>query len=628
MNPDAVGIAALPGFDAAVRALGWTLLHFVWQGAVVGALAAASLALLRNARPQARYAVACAALALCVAWPAWQFAHELSLARAGAAPLLPPDQAGAAAARLSPVLPTLSGSRPDLQDRLPWIVGLWSLGASLLVLRLFAGLAWVGRLGRATPADTAWQQRLDGLARRIGLDRAVTLRIGDDGDGPLAAGWWRPIVVVPAALLARLPTDLVEALLAHELAHIRRHDYLVNLVQHAVEALLFYHPVVWWLSRAIRVEREQIADDLAAGALADPRRLARALHELDRFRANTPGPLAAHPAPAAQGGHLMSRIQRLLRPAPTPLNWRFAVPLLGACAVCVVAYAQTRPQPAAPSAAINMRTAPLAITATTASVTTTTTATGSAVSSRDDGGYAVVRAGRDGLHTVGSDADRAEVERWRSREKGDFVWARRGDRRYLIRDPAVLARIDAAWQPIEPLHQQMRAFEQRMAPHEAQMESLARRMEALAASHEPDTGRLEALHGQIEALGEEQAELGEQMEQAARTMAGARDGGSEADVQAYQRQVAALQAQMLAKQEAMRPLMAQVQQHSNRMVATAEPMAALGREMEAASKPMQALGEQAGALGARLGEMSREADEKSRALIDEAIASGKAEALQ
>ena len=113
---------------------------------------------------------------------------------------------------------------------------------------------------------------------------------------------------LPAALLARMPAGLLEALLAHELAHIRRHDYLVNLLQAVVEALLFYHPVVWWLSRRIRHERELIADDLAAEALGDRRSLALALSELDRMLGATaagPIPRFAH---AAHGGQLMSRI--------------------------------------------------------------------------------------------------------------------------------------------------------------------------------------------------------------------------------------------------------------------------------------------------------------------------------
>ena len=129
------------------------------------------------------------------------------------------------------------------------------------------------------PEDGAhWQARADVLARKLGLPRSVRVRLFD-GEAPLAIGWWRPVVLLPAALLTRMPAGLLEALLAHELAHIRRHDYIVNLLQAVVEALLFYHPVVWWLSRRIRHERELIADDLAAEALGDRRSLALALSD-------------------------------------------------------------------------------------------------------------------------------------------------------------------------------------------------------------------------------------------------------------------------------------------------------------------------------------------------------------
>jgi D-alanyl-D-alanine endopeptidase (penicillin-binding protein 7) len=121
----------------------------------------------------------------------------------------------------------------------------------------------------------------------------------------------------------------LEALLAHELGHVRRHDYLVNLVQNVVETLLFYHPAVWWISRRIRHEREQIADDFAARQLGEPRRLARALSELERLQFSTP-----HLAQAASGGDLMLRIRRLVRPDPQALDWRAAIPVLGLVLAC------------------------------------------------------------------------------------------------------------------------------------------------------------------------------------------------------------------------------------------------------------------------------------------------------
>jgi D-alanyl-D-alanine endopeptidase (penicillin-binding protein 7) len=126
-----------------------------------------------------------------------------------------------------------------------------------------------------------------------------------------------------------MPPQLLEALLAHELGHIRRHDYLVNLLQNVIETLLFYHPAVWWISTRIRAEREQIADDFAARHLGEPRRLAQALSELERLQF-----CSHHLAQAANGGDLMARIRRLLRPDVQALNWKAAIPVLGLAAAC------------------------------------------------------------------------------------------------------------------------------------------------------------------------------------------------------------------------------------------------------------------------------------------------------
>lgn len=115
------------------------------------------------------------------------------------------------------------------------------------------------------------------------------------------------MILLPVGALAGLPPQQLEAIIAHELAHIRRHDYLVNLLQAVIEALLFYHPAVWWVSRQIRQEREHCCDDLAVAVSGDLMTYARALLEMEQLRAAAP-----QLAVAAYGGLLMNRIQRLL----------------------------------------------------------------------------------------------------------------------------------------------------------------------------------------------------------------------------------------------------------------------------------------------------------------------------
>jgi D-alanyl-D-alanine endopeptidase (penicillin-binding protein 7) len=309
---------------ALIAAVGWTLVHFVWQGALLGCAVAVLLTLLRNARPETRYAVACLGLLLCLAWPAVDLALLLNAgAGTGGGKLFPVGGAALAAA------PDASGLLPWLGRNLGWIVALWAGCAGALSLRMAVGLLWIGRATRIQALNPAWQERLSRLAERCGLGREVRLRVVDGLASPITAGWWRPVVLVPASLVAGMPPQLLEALLAHELGHVRRHDYLVNLLQNVIETLLFYHPAVWWLSRRIRAEREQIADDFAARHLGEPRRLALALSELEKLQFSN-----HHLAQAANGGDLMGRIRRLLRPDVQALNWKAALPVLGLAVVC------------------------------------------------------------------------------------------------------------------------------------------------------------------------------------------------------------------------------------------------------------------------------------------------------
>lgn len=615
-------------------ALGWALLHFVWQGTLIGAIAATWLAALRGARPQARYAVACAALAACVLWPAWQFWHGLPLIAGGDAAVIAGDDVAGLPAMTGVATHALHAWQPSLQAQLPALVTLWALGAATLGLRLLAGLAWVGRLQRRTELHPRWQGRLDALAARVGLRRAVGLRVTDDTDSPLAAGWWRPVVIVPTALIAHMPADLLEALLAHELAHIRRHDYLVNLAQHAVEALLFYHPVVWWLSRRIRDEREQIADDIAARALGEPRRLALALQELERFQFDTT-PLAL----AAHGGHLMSRIQRLLRPIPQVAPWRLALPLLGASALCVVAYAQS-PAPAPAVTAAAPVTVPVAAPAVAPSVVAApgvvaapfvdaapitaalagsgdelTDALGDAAldADRRHTRYAVVHAGEDDIRVFGDSDDRDTVERLRQRIGGDFLWVQRDGRQWLIRDPALIARVDAAWSRMRPLDAQMRALNESMRPHQAEMEAMSARMRALEAEHQPDDAALDALGKQLEPLAAKQEALAREVARVALQ-----------DLQADESERESLHAERARLESQIDTLTAQMRARSEQLARQLEPLQAMAREMSEAAKPMQALGAKMSALGRQIGDAARSADRESRAGIDAALRAGKA----
>ncbi|MBE3028308.1 serine hydrolase [Janthinobacterium sp. GW458P] len=317
---------SLPIMDAFLPALGWVLLYFVWQGLLIGGVAAVGLWLLRAAGPRWRYALCALALLLCLGIPA---AHLLALLLDG----------GPAQARAS--MAALPAWRSAVAAWLPALVLAWSAGVGLMSLRLCLGLAWVGKLRRqAVAAPAIWQARLDALAVRMGLRQALPLKLHAGLSGPVTLGFWRPVVLLPVALLSGMPVALVEALLAHELAHVRRWDYLVNLLQSVAEALLFFHPVVWWLSARMRAEREQVADALAAQALQDPQRLASALHALSLQAGALRQPGLAM---SARGGALLTRIRSLMAPAPAASGWKLAVPALLLAGATLLLQTQGKP---------------------------------------------------------------------------------------------------------------------------------------------------------------------------------------------------------------------------------------------------------------------------------------------
>ncbi|HZV64736.1 MAG TPA: M56 family metallopeptidase [Telluria sp.] len=323
--------------------IGWTLVHFTWQGILLGCATAVALTVMRNARPEHRYTVACTALLLCLAWPAFELYARLADSHpASAAGMRIADQL-----LLGAAVGADGGMLGYLQGKLLWIVGFWAACAGALAVRMALGLLWVGRVARSHGSDPRLQACVARLAAQFGVGREVRLRVVDNLASPITAGWWRPVVLVPASLVSGMPHDLLEALLAHEMAHVKRFDYLVNLGQNVVEVLLFYHPAVWWISGRIRIEREQIADDLAARQLGEPRRLALALSELERLQFST-----HHLAQAANGGDLMSRIKRLIHPDTQALNWKAAIPVFGLAAACLAGCAHTPAAAPAPADAV------------------------------------------------------------------------------------------------------------------------------------------------------------------------------------------------------------------------------------------------------------------------------------
>lgn len=613
--------ASLPQIDALIRALGMGLLHSLWQCALIGALAWLALRTLRHASPQARYVVACAALAACVLWPAAEVLRQLSMATAPtfdmSTTVAPSrDIASMFAAFVAPDRP--ADLRSILEAALPWLVAIWAAGACLMLLRLAGGLRWVHRLQRDAldieddVENRVWQTRLDRLAQRFGLS-GVRLAVIDDTGGPLSTGFLRPMVLVPASLLARMPVEMLEALLAHELAHIRRHDYLANLLQRAAEALLFHHPVAWWLSQRIRHEREQAADLLAASVTGEPRRLALALYELDRFSSERIAPPIPTLAQAAHGGHLMSRIQSLLRTERRVSPGAAAIPVIGLTAACIAcfAYAQSAqtaaPAASAPSVAVGALTA----AAATASPKTTEG------SSHET--YAFVSADSDRLSMSGDSSDVDEIRETRSRVDGNFLWFRRDGKAYVLRDTATVERMRALWAGNAGREAQMQALSEQMEAQSRKIEAVSLRMAAVMSKYH-ETPRMQEATAKMQALAEQQSALAEQQA----TIAGkiAADPMNENAVAEAERRMEALGDRMETLGTEMESLGRIIEAESATLEAGLAPLTAMENEIEAAAAPMEALGAKMEALGAEQEREMARIDRQIRAEIDRAMSAG------
>ena len=337
--------------------LGLTLLHFVWQGTLIAGVVYLTLLFVRSS--QARYRLTSLALLAMAVAPlgtvavlsgkpvATPSSLSSSVPTATAMPGIGPvnKETASMVERSAAVVqqPTSFRSRVAVRDfswgtLLPYLVIFWLSGVGLLSVRLLGGW-WLSRRWRRVQvfAPLELQHRLLKLSKRLELERSVRLLVSTRVAAPVVLGWVKPVILLPASALTGLSLAQLELVLAHELAHVKRHDYLVNLVQNLLETLLFYHPAVWWVSGIVRQEREFCCDDLVTSLGGDRRVYAEALTRLERQR--TPS-LAL----GAGDGALLHRVKRLLgvetSAAPTA-GWALLVTVLATGLITLATLMQT-----------------------------------------------------------------------------------------------------------------------------------------------------------------------------------------------------------------------------------------------------------------------------------------------
>lgn len=317
--------------SALLTHVAWSLIHLLWQGTLLGLVYACLRRMLRRAAPQSRYLLALSALLILALLPVltffylggWYTHDAYTNAIQSVTTFATVAPAAALAPSAAPAVPYLS-----------WIVYAWLVGVTGMTLRAFLGWRQALRLRPASaPRPHAWEPLLAILCERMRIQQAIQLFESARVLAPAVIGWLKPMILIPPSAVCGLDWRQAEMILAHELAHIRRHDYLVNLLQVVVETLLFYHPVVHWISRDARNEREFCCDDVAMQTCGDRLGYLKALAQLEQQR------LHASAALAASGGALLQRAYRLayrMEPVGKLPTWSVALALLAALSASVL----------------------------------------------------------------------------------------------------------------------------------------------------------------------------------------------------------------------------------------------------------------------------------------------------
>ena len=350
-------------------AVSWALIHSLWQAALIAIV----LAIILPAIRRHKYAISIAALVFLVVvcgvtftkyyqWPTNEIASQIPAGNDanGLNPLpsdLSPETIVSTDQPSGTVLEThqhdhqhlaltsqaeSSSVQSLLANWQRWLVVAWLIGTGAQLLRVFVSWMRLNRIHRhSDPISTmpTLGERLVELETRLDLRRPIRWLLSKSIDIPIVSGVIRPIVVVPTSMMTGMTPEQVDAILLHELAHVRRHDFLVNLFQMLAETLLFFNPAVWWISRQIRIQREYSCDDLASSAFGDKREYAWALAALEQLRAT---PTLAMAADGGKSGSLFDRVNRLVGAAqPSRRISGFTSVLLTLLTVAVIGVVST-----------------------------------------------------------------------------------------------------------------------------------------------------------------------------------------------------------------------------------------------------------------------------------------------
>ncbi|MGC1242263.1 MAG: M56 family metallopeptidase [Chryseosolibacter sp.] len=296
-------------------ALGWTFFHSIWQALLILFVVIICLKLVTTAFARIRYAIACGAFGVFVSVVFLTFIHSLHEPRVVTSSVTPTALHSTAAgielqADTQSLRSSLSGLSATVEEHMPPILTAWFVGFLIFTIRFSFTIWYTLRLrSSANTLDGTWSAYVTEMSKSLGINRLVTLAASVEVTTPVVVGYLKPVIILPMGMLSGLTTEQIETVLIHELAHIKRHDYLINVIQSVVETVFFFNPFIWILSNIIRREREYCCDDLVISRHGGIKAYAHALAQLAAAR------LSTHGFALTLGGRkyeLLNRIRRIM----------------------------------------------------------------------------------------------------------------------------------------------------------------------------------------------------------------------------------------------------------------------------------------------------------------------------
>jgi len=314
-----------------IQAVCWTLVHSLWQGLLIAIVAAFVVMRTRRSGAKLRYDLFTGLFLVFILFTCFTFLRQISISKKYE-PRITPISLATVPGSTTHLMqgnsinettnePNLFGTIADYLDKqAPLIVIIWFIFFSARLVRILANIGYVQRIRhyKTYAPPQYWEQKISGLAENLGVRRSVELLESAIVKIPMVVGLLKPVILVPLGLLSNLPPDQVEAVLLHELAHIRRKDYLVNLLQNFAEVLFFFNPAVWWISSLMREERENCCDDIAIGNIKNKKQFINALVAFQEYALQPTNPSAI--AFAGRKKYLLNRVKRIIHNENKKLN--------------------------------------------------------------------------------------------------------------------------------------------------------------------------------------------------------------------------------------------------------------------------------------------------------------------